>query len=60
MWWIVFTAVDLYIGLVILKTVQPSVPPEKQKRLKIAEQVILGLLGLTAIAFLAKLFHFLG
>jgi len=55
MWWILFTAVDLYVGLVILKTMQPSVPPEKQKRLKIAEQVILVLLGLTAVAFLAKL-----
>jgi len=57
MWWILFTAVDLYIGLVILKTMQPSVPAEKQKRLKIAEQVIVVLLGLTAVVFLAKLFH---
>ena len=57
MWWIVFTAVDLYIGLVILKTMQPSVPAEKQKRLKVAERVILVLLALTAVAFVAKLFH---
>ena len=57
MWWIVFTGIDLYIGLVILKAVQPSVPPEKQKRLQAAERVILGLLGLTAAAFLVKLLH---
>ena len=58
MWWIVFTAVDLYIGLVILKTMQPSVPPEKQKRLKGPERVIVVLLALTAIAFVARLFHY--
>jgi len=57
MWWIVFTAVDLYIGLVILKTMQPSTPPQKQKRLKRAERVIVVLLALTAVAFVAKLFH---
>jgi hypothetical protein len=37
MWWIVFTTLNLYSGLVILKTMQPFVPSEKQKRLKIAE-----------------------
>jgi len=57
MWWIIFTAADLYIGLVVLKTMQPSVPPGKQKRLKVAERVILVLLALTAVAFLAKLIH---
>jgi len=57
MWWIVFTAVDLYIGLVVLKTLEPSVPPQKQKRLKTAERVILVLLALAAVAFVAKLFH---
>ena len=57
MWWIVFTAVDLYIGLVVLKTMEPSVAAEKRKRLKIAERVTSVLLGLTAIAFLVKLFH---
>ena len=46
-----------YIGLVVLKTMEPSVPQEKQKRLKTAERVILVLLGLTAVAFLVKLFH---
>jgi Mn2+/Fe2+ NRAMP family transporter len=57
MWWIVFTAVDLYIGIVVLKTMESSVPPEKRKRLKIAERVVLVLLGITAVAFLVKLFH---
>ena len=57
MWWIIFTAADLYIGLVVLKTMQPSLPLVKQKRLKIAEKVILVLLALTAVAFLVKLLH---
>lgn len=41
MWWLAFTAVDLYIGLVVLKTMEPSLPAEKRNRLKIAERIIL-------------------
>jgi hypothetical protein len=28
MWWIIFTAVDLYVGLVVLDTLIPSLPAE--------------------------------
>jgi hypothetical protein len=51
MWWIVFTAVDLYIGLVVLDAMAPSLPPEKQRRLVLAKKVILASIGLLAIAF---------
>jgi hypothetical protein len=55
MWWIVFTAVDLYIGLVVLKVMAASVPPEKQRQSVIAERVIFVGLGLCAVAFVFKL-----
>ncbi len=55
MWWILFTAVDLYIGFVVLKAMEPTVPPEKHGRLKIVEKVILILLGLSVLALVAKL-----
>lgn len=51
MWWIVFTAVDLYIGLVVLDAVASGLPPEKQPRLAVAKKVIVALIGLLAIAF---------
>jgi len=51
MWWILFTAVDLYIGLVVLDAMAPGVPPEKQRRLAVAKKAILASIGLLAIAF---------
>ena len=50
MWWIIFTAVDLYIGLVVLKSLEPSLPPAKQRRVAVAAKVIVGLLVLCVIA----------
>jgi len=55
MWWIVFTAVDLYIGLVVLKAMAPSVPPEKQRRMVVAERMILIGLAVCAVALVVKL-----
>lgn len=55
MWWIIFTAVDLYIGLVVLKAMAPSVPPEKQRRMVVAEGAILAGLALCAVALVVKL-----
>jgi hypothetical protein len=57
MWWIVFTAVDLYIGLVVLKVMAASVPPGKKPRMAAAEKVIYAGLALCAVAFVAKLLH---
>jgi hypothetical protein len=55
MWWIVFTAVDLYIGLVILDTLIPSLPAEKCYRANLAKKIIVVLLVLLAIALAAVL-----
>jgi hypothetical protein len=54
-WWIVFTAADLYIGLIVLETLAPSLPPEKLARLKVAKKVVIGLLVLTAVWFVVAL-----
>ena len=54
MWWILFTAVDLYIGLVVLDALAPSLPPEEQRRLAVAKKVIIASIGLLAIALLAS------
>jgi hypothetical protein len=55
MWWIVFTAVDLYIGLVILDALVPSLPAEEIPRIKLAKRVIVALLVLSAIALVVVL-----
>jgi len=48
-WWIVYTAADLYIGLIVLDALAPSLPPQKLTRVKAAKKVVIGLLALTAI-----------
>jgi hypothetical protein len=48
-WWTIFTAVDLYIGLILLETMAPSVPPEKLGRLKAARKAVIALLALSAV-----------
>jgi len=50
MWWIVFTAVDLYIGLIVLDTLIPSLPAEKRCRAHLAKKVVVVSLVLLAIA----------
>ncbi|HKH98233.1 MAG TPA: hypothetical protein VJ999_03925 [Candidatus Sulfotelmatobacter sp.] len=45
MWWTLFTAVDLYIGVIVLDAMAPSLPPEKRARVRAARKVILGLLA---------------
>jgi hypothetical protein len=55
MWWIVFTAVDLYIGLVILDILIPSLPAEKRYRANLAKKIVVVLLVLLAIALAAVL-----
>lgn len=47
MWWTVFGAIDLYIGLIILDTLKGTAPPEKQKRLAIARKITIVMLVLT-------------
>jgi len=55
MWWILFTAVDLYIGLIILDALAPAVPAEKLLGLAMAKKLVIALLVLTTLAFLAAL-----
>ncbi len=55
MWWIVFTAVDLYIGLIVLDALMPSLPAEKRRRANAAKKVVVALLVLLAIALAAVL-----
>ncbi len=55
MWWIVFTAVDLYIGLIVLDTLMPSLPAEKRHRAHLARKVVVVSIVLLAIALAAVL-----
>ena len=55
MGWIIFTAVDLYVGLIIIKSLEPNLPPAKQRRAAIAVKIIIVSLALCVIAFVAKL-----
>jgi hypothetical protein len=53
--WIAFVALDVYIGLIILEAMIPSLPAEKLSKAKRARVVILASLGMLAIAFVALL-----
>ncbi len=55
MWWIVFTAVDLYVGLIALDAMLPSLPADKRSRAIVAKKVIVWLLVFHGIALLALL-----
>jgi hypothetical protein len=57
MWWIIFTAVDLYICLVIFKSLEPSLVPAKQRPAAIAEKAIIGSLIGCAAAIVFKLWR---
>jgi len=57
MWWIALIAVGLFMGLMILEAVSPSVPVEKQGRLRVAKNVIFGFIVLTLAAFVYAWFR---
>ena len=57
MWWILFTAADLYIGIIVLDAMASSIPPEKQQRLALVKKVLWVSIAVLAIAFVAKLRH---
>ncbi|MBZ5572455.1 MAG: hypothetical protein LAO09_11330 [Acidobacteriia bacterium] len=57
MWWILFTAADLYIGLIVLKTMAPSLTPEKQRRLAVVEKVLWGSIAVLAVVFVVKIWR---
>jgi len=55
MWWILFTAVDLYVGLVILDLMAKSLPAEKLPKLARARKVIVVLLVMLGVALVGVL-----
>ena len=55
MWWILFTAADLYIGLILLKAMAPSLTPEKRRRLVVVEKVLWSSIALLAVVFVVKI-----
>ena len=55
MGWILFTAIDLYIGLIVIKSMEPTLPPAKQRRAAVIVKIILVLLALCVVAFVFKL-----
>jgi len=57
MWWIIFTAIDLYICLVIIKSLEPSLAPAKQRRAAIAVRAIVGSLIVCVVAIVIKVWH---
>ena len=57
MWWLVFTAADLYIGIVCLDVMSKSgaIPEHKLKRLAVAKKIAIGLLVITLAVVALKL-----
>ncbi|MBZ5597694.1 MAG: hypothetical protein LAN83_05170 [Acidobacteriia bacterium] len=59
MWWLVFTAVDLYIGLVALDVMvrSGSIPPHKLKSVAIAKKILIASLVVVGIALVVKIWR---
>ncbi|HKS72040.1 MAG TPA: hypothetical protein VJQ82_02515 [Terriglobales bacterium] len=57
MWWILFTAIDLYLGLIAIDvlTRSESIPAEKLRRLAITKKVLLAGLSLCGVFFVVRL-----
>ena len=57
MWWLVFTAADLYIGIVCLDVISKSgsIPEHKLKRVAVAKKITVGLLIITLAVLGLKL-----
>ncbi|HEX3103891.1 MAG TPA: hypothetical protein VHQ22_05545 [Terriglobales bacterium] len=53
--WIAFAALDVYIGLIILEALIPSLAAEKLAKAKRARIVILASLGMLAVTFVGLL-----
>ena len=55
MGWTIFTAIDLFVGALLLDLMTTSVPPEKLPRLRKARNISLALFGATVIVLLAQI-----
>ena len=49
MGWTIFTAIDLYVGVVLLDLMATSLPPEKLPRLRKAKEVVLILFAVSLV-----------
>jgi len=49
---VVFTAIDLYVALVVLRATTAHLPPEKRSRASNVEKIILASLVVCGFAFL--------
>jgi hypothetical protein len=47
--WTIFTAIDLYIGVVLIDLISTTSPPEKILRLRKARKIALVLLGISVV-----------
>jgi hypothetical protein len=54
MFWLIFTAVDIYIGLIVLDQTLPSLPAEKQLRVKLIKKALIASLIVVMIMILVK------
>jgi hypothetical protein len=57
MWWLLFTAVDLYVGIVVLDVMSRSgsIAAEKLPRLAVTKKMLFVVTAITMVAFLVKL-----
>jgi hypothetical protein len=53
--WTIFTAIDLFVGALLLELMTTSVPPEKLPRLRTVRNISLGLFGVSMLVLLAQI-----
>lgn len=41
MFWLIFTAIDLYVGVVVIDLMKGAVPPEKLARLAVIKKILI-------------------
>jgi hypothetical protein len=59
MWWLVFTAVDLYIGLIALDVMvrSGSIPPHKLRGVAVAKKILIASLVVVGIVLVVMIFR---
>lgn len=57
MGWTIFTAIDLFVGALLLDLMTTSVPTEKLPRLRKARNISLALFGATLLILLTQIAH---
>jgi hypothetical protein len=57
MWWLLFTAVDLYVGIIVLKVMEPTLPPEKLPRVRVVSRVLWWMIAALGVGFVALLWR---